>query len=641
METTGRESAVCGRQVPSLSRAITYDGGWQEKYKNFIATAEQAVRRIRPGQRIFIGTGVAEPLELVSALTKRASELPDTEILHLLTFGEAPYAHREMAHYFRVNSFFIAENVRDIIQEGLGDYTPVFLSDIPRLFDSGQLPLDVALIHVSPPDEQGQCSLGVSVDIVKSAAENASLVIAQVNPNMPRTLGDSFIHVYDIDVLVPTEARILEVPAPEVTGTTTQIAEFIAALVEDGSTVEFGIGRIPQALLGFLKDKKDLGIHTEMVTDGVIDLIESGAVTGARKTIDRGKIVASFALGTKRLYDYIDNNPLFAFHPTEYVNDPSIIRQQNKMVAVNTALEVDLTGQVCADSIGAKFFSGVGGQVDFNRGAAKSRGGKAIIALPSTALGATVSRIVTYLSEGAGVVTTRAGVHYVVTEYGVAYLHGKCIQERALALISVAHPKFRADLLHQAIQAKYLSAAFSDKEGKILIGPKDLRTTYLLNDGTQLYFRPIHPTDEPRMRDLFYRLSEATIYYRFMSHQKRVSRQQIQDFVYIDHRNDVTIVATLAEANGEDIIAMGSYYLDAKTNLAEVAFVVGDKWQNKGIGAFLLKHLTRLARRNGIRGFTAEVLRDNKPMQAVINKSNCNIKSHFAGSVISYEMEFE
>jgi GNAT superfamily N-acetyltransferase len=411
--------------------------------------------------------------------------------------------------------------------------------------------------------------------------------------------------------------------------------------VEDGCTIEFGIGRIPQALLGFLKGKKDLGIHTEMVTDAVIDLIESGAVTGARKTIDRGKVVASFALGTKRLYDFIDNNPLFAFRPTEYVNDPFIIRQQNKMVAVNTALEVDLTGQVCADSIGAKFFSGVGGQVDFNRGAAKSRGGKAVIALPSTALGGTVSRIVTYLSEGTGVVTTRAGVHYVVTEFGVAYLHGKSIQERALALLSIAHPKFRADHLHQANKAKYQSPALSDKEGKILIGPKDVRTTYLLNNGTQLNFRPIHPTDEPRMRDLFYKLSEATIYYRFMSHQKRVSRQQIQDFVYIDHRNDVTIVATLAEAHGEDIIAVGSYYLDAKTNLAEVAFVVGDRWQNLGIGTFLLKHLTRLARRNGIRGFSAEVLRENKPMQAVINKSNCKIKSQFAGNVVSYEMEFE
>lgn len=624
-----------------MSKPITYDPDWQEAYKPQILSATEAVKKIRPGQRIFIGTGVAEPLELVSMLTKRATELPDTEIVHLLTFGEAPYAHREMAQYFRVNSFFIAENVRDIIQEGLGDYTPIHLSDIPRLFDSGQLPLDVALIQVTPPDKEGLCSLGVSVDIVKSATANASLVIAQVNPRMPRTLGDSFIHAYDIDVLVPGEAPLLEIKSPEVTDTTKQIAENLSALIEDGATLEIGIGRIPQALVGFLKDKKDLGVHTEMISDDVIELIESGVITGARKTVDRGKIVTSFCLGTQKLYDLIDNNPMFAFHPTEYVNSPFVINQQHKMVAINTALEVDLTGQVCADSLGEKFFSGVGGQVDFNRGAAKAPGGKAIIALPSTAKGETVSRITTRLSPGAGVVTTRAGVFYVVTEYGVAYLHGKSVQERALALISIAHPKFRGDLVREAIEAKYLSVSMADKEGKILIGPKELRTTYLLNDGTMLNFRPIHPTDEPRMRDLFYKLSEATIYYRFMSHQKRVSRHQIQDFVYIDHRNDVTIVGTLPEASGEEILAIGSYYLDPKTNMAEVAFTVSDKWQNHGIGTFLLKHLMRIARRNGIRGFTAEVLTENKPMQAVINKSNCKIQSKFAGNVHSYEMDFK
>ena len=620
---------------------IKYDPAWKQKYASQVMTAAQAVKKIRPGQRVFVGTGCAEPLELVQALAQRARELPDTEIVHLLTFGEAPYAHRELTQYFRINSFFIAENVRDIIQEGLGDYTPVFLSDIPRLFDSGQVPLDVALIQVTPPDADGMCSLGVSVDIVKSAAENAQLVIAQVNPNMPRTLGNSFIHIYDIDALVPSETPILEVPPPAVTDTTRQIAEYISALIEDGSTVEFGIGRIPQALLGFLKGKKDIGIHTEMVSDGIIELIECGAVTGARKTLDRGKVVASFCLGTKRLYDYVHNNPTFAFHPTEYVNDPFVIRQQHKMVAVNTALEVDLTGQVCADSIGSKFFSGVGGQVDFNRGAAKSRGGKAIIALPSTAKDGTISRITTRLSPGAGVVTTRAGVHYVVTEYGVAYLHGKSIQERVLALISIAHPKFREQLMKEAIEAKYLSASMADVEGKIMVGPKELRSTYLLPNGTQITFRAVHPTDAPRMRELFYALSQQTMYYRFMSSQKIVSRQQIRDFVYIDHRNDVSIVGTLPEAHGEEILALGNYYLDPKTNRAEVAFVVQDKWQRQGIGTFLLRFLARVARRNGIRGFTAEVLAENKGMQAVFNKSNTKIHSKYNGSVYSYELDFE
>jgi acyl-CoA hydrolase/GNAT superfamily N-acetyltransferase len=623
------------------TQAISYDPDWQAKYQSSIASPEVAVKRIRPGQRIFIGTGCAEPLRLVAALTQRATELPDTEIVHLLTFGEAPYAHKEMTQFFRVNSFFIAENVRGIIQEGMGDYTPIHLSDIPGLFNSGQLPLDVALIHVTPPDERGMCSLGVSVDVVKSATENAGLVIAQVNPNMPRTLGDSFIHVYDIDVLVPVDDPLIEVPSLPLTDETKQIGEHIASLIDDGATIEVGIGRIPQALLGFLKDKRDLGIHTEMISDRIIELVESGVITGARKSVDRGKIVTSFCLGTRRLYDLIDNNPVFAFHPTEYVNSPYVISQQEKMVAVNVALEIDLTGQVCADSLGSKFFSGVGGQVDFNRGAAKAHGGKAIIALPSTARDGKVSRIVTRLSPGAGVVTTRAGLNYVVTEYGVAYLHGKSIQERALALICIAHPDYRAQLLREAIEAKYISASMADMEGKILVGPKELRTTYLLENGTQINFRPIHPTDEPRMRDLFYALSQQTIYYRFMSFTKIIPRRQIQDFVYIDHRNDVTIVATVPEAHGEDIIAVGSYYLDAKTNMAEVAFVVRDDWHNRGIGTFLLRYLIRIARRNGIRGFTAEVLNDNKPMQAVFNKSNCKITTKFTGNVVSYQMAFE
>ncbi|MDE3068859.1 MAG: GNAT family N-acetyltransferase [Verrucomicrobiota bacterium] len=623
------------------AKPISHDLNWQETYRPQILTADEAVKKIQPGQRIFLGSGAAEPLQLVNALVKRATELPDTEIVHLLTFGPAPYAHRELAPYFRVNSFFIGANVRDIIQEGLGDYTPIHLSDIPRLFDSGQMPLDVALIQVTPPDRDGFCSLGVSVDIIKKAAANAALVIAQVNPRMPRTLGDSFIHAYDVDVLVPGEERLPEIPPPVLTDTTRQIAENISALVEDGATLEIGIGQIPQALAAFLKDKKDLGIHTEMISDDIIPLIESGAVTGSRKTLDRGKIVTSFCLGTRKLYDLVDNNPQFAFHPTDYVNDPSVIQQHYRMTAINTGLEVDLTGQVCTDSLGEKFYSGIGGQVDFNRGAARSRCGRGIIALPSTAQDGKTSRIVTRLTPGAGVATTRAGVCYVVTEFGAAYLHGKSVQERALALISIAHPKFRADLLREAIQARYLAAGLADKEGKILVGPKELRTTCLLADGSQINLRPIHPTDEPRMRDLFYKLSEATMYYRFMSHQKWISHRQIQEFVYIDHRNDVTLVGTLPQTYGEEIIAVASYYLDRKTNLAEVAFVVADAWQSRGLGACLLRQLIRVARRNGIRGFTAEVLMENKAMQAVVNKSNCKIQTRLNEKVYSYEMIFE
>ncbi len=619
---------------------ITSDAQWEETYKDLIAAPDEAVTRITPGQRVFVATGCAQPEVLVKALVARKKELRDVEIVHLLTLGDAPYARRDLTQHFRVNSFFISHNVRDIIQEGLGSYTPIFLSDIPLLFSSGRLPLDVALIQVTPPDSQGMCSLGVSVDIVKSAAENASLVIAQVNPQMPRTLGNSFIHIYDIDILVPVNTPIIEVVPEKPSDDIKKIGEYVAALVENESTIEFGIGAIPQSVIEFLKEKKDLGVHTEMFTDAIIDLVASGAVTGKFKSVDRGKIVASFCMGSKKLYDYIDNNPVFSFHPTEYVNDPFVISRQHKQVAINVALEVDLTGQVCADSLGTQFYSGIGGQVDFNRGAARSHGGKAIIALPATAKDGTISRITTHLSTGAGVVTTRGDVHYVVTEYGVAYLHGKSIQERAIALICIAHPDFRAQLAKEAIAAKYLSPNYAEIEDKIVVGSPEFRTVHVLEDGTLIHFRPMHPTDEPGLTELFHELSEQTKYYRFMSRARHVPRKQIQEFVFINHRTDIAIVATVPEAHGDEIVAIGRYYLDQKTNFAEVAFTVRDEWQQKGIGTFLLKHLAIIARRNGITGFTAEVLIDNGPMRAVFNKSEFRVTSEPSEDVYSFRVEF-
>ncbi len=620
-----------------------FDPQWREKYGTRLASLAEAAARIRPGQQIFIGTGCGQPQALVAAVTQRWRELPDTELVQLLTSGPAPYATAEIAAHLRVNSFFIGENVRELIQQGQGDYTPMLLSEIPGLFQSGQLPLDVALIQVSPPDEQGFCSLGVSVDIVLPAAENAALVIAQVNPQMPRTGADSQLHVHDLDVLVDLDEPLAEVQLDEPYGDTRRIAEYVAALVEDGATIELGIGRIPQTVLEFLGDKRDLGIHTEMLTDPIVELVESGAVTGAHKILDKELIVASFCLGTRKLYDYIDDNPAFAFKPTSYVNDPFVIGRQHRMVAINVALEVDLTGQVCADSLGSKFYSGIGGQLDFNRGAARSRGGRAVIALPSTAAGGTVSRIVSALSPGAGVVTTRGDVHYVVTEHGVAYLHGKSVRERAMALISIAHPDFRADLLREAEKLNYvhMEAGADALEGKLVVAPPELRTTQLLNDGTQVNYRPIHPTDESRMIDLFHALSEEAIYNRFMQTVQSVPRKRIQEFTYIDHRSEVAMVGTVPEAHGEDIIALGAYYLDPRTNRAEVAFVVRDAWQHRGIGTFLNQYLASIARRNGIRGFTAEVLRRNRGMQTVFQNSGLNVSSHLEGGVYHFEMDFE
>ncbi|MBI5557173.1 MAG: 4-hydroxybutyrate CoA-transferase [Deltaproteobacteria bacterium] len=628
---------------------VQYDPKWQEKYADMIATPKKAVSHVRNGQRVFVGTGCGEPQLLVDALAKRGGELSDVEIIHLLTKGDAPYASAKLADSFTVNSFFIGQNVRGLIQEGLGSYTPMLLSDIPVLFKSGQLPLDVVMIQVTEPNMLGKVSLGISVDIVKSAAENGSLVIAQVNRQMPWTFGDSQLDIIDLDILVPADIPLTERPSLPVNEVSKKIAEHVASLVEDGSTIEFGLGRVPgvgrisAACMQYLAGKKDLGIHTEMITDTIMDLLDSGAVTGARKTMDQGKIVASFCMGTKKLYDFVNENPLFSFRPTEYVNDPYVISRQRKMVSINMALEVDLTGQVCADSQGEKFYSGIGGQVDFNRGAARSKGGKAIIVIPATAAEngeSTKSRIVCRLSRGAGVVTTRGEVHYVVTEFGIAYLYGKNIEERTLALISIAHPKFREHLLNQAIEAKYIRRDFATYGDKLVVASDEMKTSLLLDDGTQINFRPIHPTDEPGMRDLLYALSQETLYYRFMSKSSRFGHTQIKNFVYIDHRKDVAIVGTLPEAHGDEMIAVGRYYLDERTNRAEVAFVIRDEWQNRHIGSFLFRHLMTIAKRSGISGFTAEVLRENKRMQTIFNNSGYKVKSHLEEGVYSFSIDF-
>jgi len=613
---------------------------WQSDFKGMLATAEDAIAQVRSGQRVFIGTGCGQPQALVEALINRANKLDDVEIVHLLTLDEPAYRHKELAKYFHINSFFIAGDVDTSLQKELGDYTPIFLSDVPRLFRSGRLPIDVALIQVTAPNEHGMCSLGVSVDITKSAAQNAGLVVAQVNPQMPWTMGDSLLYVHDIDIIVPADVPLLEARLPKPTETSQHIAEYIAALVPDGSTVELGIKPIPQAVPEFLKDKRDLGIHTEVLCDAIVELIKSGAITGLRKSIDRGKIVASLCMGTRKLYDYIDNNPIFLFRPAEYVSDPYLIGQQHNMIAISAALQVDLTGQVCCNSLEAKLFSGLGDHTDFIHGAARAPGGKSIIALESTGNGGTVSRIVGHLDRGAVVAATCCEVHYVVTELGVAYLHGKSLQERALALISIAHPKFRAELLNEAIKDNYVSSDLADVEGKILVGPQELRTSLVLDDGTQINFRPMHPTDEKNMRDLLYSLSQRTFYYRFMSNIMRIPQKQIQNFVYIDYRSEMAIVGTLPEAHGEEIIAIGRYYLNPRTNRAEVAFIVRDRWQNHGIGTFLLKYLITIAKRHGIAGFTAEVLQDNKPMLAVLHKSGCKLRSKLEDRVYSFELDF-
>ncbi len=429
---------------------------WKKEYASKVRSADEALSCVQSGMRVYIQPGCAEPETLVEALIRRSPSVHDVEIVHMMTFGCAPYVAPEMAGHFRHNAVFIGGNVREAINDGRADYTPIYLSEIEDLFESGAMPIDVALTEVSPPDPHGYCSFGVGVDTTLTAARCAKYVVAQVNDQMPRTYGDSFIHVSDIDMVVESSRPLCAIKPVQITDLHKAIAKHVASLIEDGSVLQTGIGGIPDAVLPFLMDRKDLGIHSELVSDGTIPLIEAGVLTGARKNFKPRKIILGFALGTKKLFDFLDNNPLFEFHPTAYTNDVELIARNDKMVAINSALQIDLTGQVCSDSIGNKFYSGIGGQVDFIRGASRSKGGRPIIAISSTAKDDKISRIVPMLSPGAGVVTSRGLVRYVVTEYGVANLHGKTIRERAQALIEIAHPKFRSELYDYCEKTKWL-----------------------------------------------------------------------------------------------------------------------------------------------------------------------------------------
>ena len=617
---------------------------WLQRYEEKVRDPEEAVGAIQSGDHIFIGSGAAEPQRLVESLVKRANAVFGTEIVHIMTLGIAPYAEPKWGDNFRHNALFIGPNVREAVAQGRADYTPIFLGEIPRLFETGRVPIDVALIQVSPPDRHGYCSYGVSTDVVKPATEAANLVIAEVNEQMPRTLGDSFLHVDDIDFLVPVNYPILETQVGVADEIARNIGKYIANLIEDGSTLQMGIGTIPDSVLYYLRDKKDLGIHTEMFSDGMMHLVELGVITNMKKTLHRGKIVAAFCMGSRKLYEFVDNNPFIEFHPVSYTNDPFVIAQNDRMVSINSALEVDLTGQVCADSLGAYFYSGIGGQVDFVRGASRSRGGKPIIAIPSTAADGTVSRITSQLKPGAGVVTSRGDVHYVVTEWGVAYLHGRTIQERALALISIAHPKFRPDLIRQAKALNYIAEDVPEISEVGMVYPERWEMSHTFEDGTRIFFRPIKMTDEEMMKDLFYRLSEQTIYHRFFRSLKSMPHRDLVHFVHIDYTNEMGIVGIVQDPEKperEEIIAIGRYYLNRSTNVAEVSYLVRDDFQKRGIGSYLVKYLARIARENGIAGFEAEILPDNPPAMKVLHKLGFPVETIASAGNYQLRVRFE
>ncbi|MBN1290524.1 MAG: GNAT family N-acetyltransferase [Candidatus Latescibacteria bacterium] len=614
----------------------------QTLYESRICTVDRAFGKVKPGSRIFIGTGCAVPQYLVESMTRLPQFFADVEIFHLVSLTpDPPYTNPKFRHLFRLNTFFIGHSARDAVERGDADYTPIFLSEIPKLIKTGRLHLDVALIQVTPPDTFGNCSLGVSVETDKAAVECADYVIAQINPQMPRTLGDSFVNVNQLDAIVEHDEPIIELIPEPLTDEAERIGFYVSRLVPHGSTIQAGIGTIPNAVLKYLKDKRNLGVHTEMFSDGLIDLYESGVITNSEKTFHQGKIVAAFCLGTKRLYDTIDNNPVFEFYPTDYVSDPRNISKNDNMVAINSALEIDLTGQVCADSIGHKFFSGIGGQADYIRGAALAKNGRPIIALPSTAKNGTISRIVPLLTPGAGVVTTRGDVHYVVTEYGIAYLHGKNIRQRVMALINIAHPKYRGWLLDEAKNLNYIYADQQlPPEGGSLY-PEEVTWSYTTPDNRTISFRVIKSTDEEKIRELFYDLREEDIYYRFMSTVKTLPHSKAQPLVILDYAEKYAISGYIGEEPDEKFVSVARWLLDRPTNYAEVAFTVHPEWQGTGIGSFMLQKLVEVAKQKGITGFTAEVLAVNRKMLNVFFKSGFNVQSKLDDGVYFLTFKFD
>lgn len=609
------------------------DGRYQAK----ITTPEGAARAIPPGRRILIGSGAAEPSVLVDAMVEHGEHLADNEVVHLMTLGRAPYVAPGLERRFRHTAFFIGANVRSAVQEGRADFMPVFLSEIPRLITSRRVRIDVALIQVSPPDAHGYCSLGVSVDIVRAAVDSADLTIAEVNPRMPRTLGDSFVHVDRIAHLVPVDYELPERLPEPLADVDRAVGEHVATLVPDGATLQMGIGRIPDSVLAALERHNDLGVHTEMVSDRVMHLANAGVINGRRKTALPGKIVTSFIMGSRTLYEWVRDNPAVEMRPSSYTNDPAVIARNDRMIAINSALAVDLTGQVSADTLMGRFFSGIGGQVDFIRGAAKSRGGKPIIALPSTAKDGTVSRIRPAVEEGAGIVTSRGDVHYVVTEHGVADLWGKSIRERAMALIELAHPDHRAELLAAAKARRYV---FLDQVAPRARCPWEQARVVRLASGESVLVRPVRLSDEPALQRLFYRLSDESAYLRFMGHKRVFGHEEMQKLCDLDYESNMALVVCAGDEH-EDIVAMARYDVDPSRRLADIGLVVLDGWQEKGIGTTLLGRLTEIARARGLAGLSADVLLDNKPMLHLFQKSGMDVKLDLAGGTYVVTARFE
>jgi acyl-CoA hydrolase/RimJ/RimL family protein N-acetyltransferase len=615
------------------------------KYPQKFAPDDMIFEKIHPDDRIFISTACAEPQYLVSAMIKYVESHPkaffDTEILHIWTLGVAPYTDDKFKSNFRHNSFFIGNNTRGAINKGLADYTPISLSQLPGLIQRNFVPINVALIQTSMPDQLGYLNMGISVDIVKAATDKASLVIAQINPNMPRAHGDGFIHLDDVDYVIPFEEELLEFNPPTQNEIVQKIGQFVARLIQDGDTIQVGYGSMPNAILSNLKEKKNLGVHTELLTDGIVELMKAGVIDNSRKNINRGKSVTTFCMGTKKTYEFVNDNPTVEFRTVDYTNNPFIISQINNMTAINSALEIDLTGQATAESLGKTFYSGIGGFADFMRGAVQAPGGKTILAMQSTATEGEISRIVPFLKEGAGVTLNRADVHYVVTEYGIAYLHGKNIRERAMELIAIAHPKFRSGLIQEAKKNNLIFRDQAFVPGKKGEYPEDLETYRTARNGMSMLLRPVKISDEPLIKDFFYALSSNSLYKRFISVRRDMPHERLQTYVALDYTREMVILAVKKLGNEkEEVIGLGQYGIDEKNHSAEVGIAVRDSYQNQGVGTELMNYLVYLGNKRGLLGLTAEILVENTAMLHLAQKLGFEVEGARSEGMYRLKMMF-
>jgi acyl-CoA hydrolase/RimJ/RimL family protein N-acetyltransferase len=608
-------------------------------FEQRLVSAETALAAIRPGDHVFVGTACATPRTLVRALENLERPPDDVQLVYFLTNGAVAIENGVARSCYGHTVFFVGSDTRDLVKQGKADYVPVSLARVPELIDTGRMKIDVALIQVSPPDEHGFVSLGVSVDIVHAAVRKARVVIAEVNPHMPRTLGDSFIPLERISAFVAVDEPVIEYVHAPADAVAERIARYVARIIDDGSTLQIGLGRIPNEMLKYLTRRRDLGIHSDVITDPIVDLVEKGVVTGSRKSLHRGKIVTSYCMGTSRLYGMLDRNPLFSFHPIEYVCDPAVIARNTKFASVTQAFAVDLTGQICADQFEGETYGGVSTQADFLRGAAASPEGKPIICLPSTTEDGKRSRIRALLHEGEAVTIPRSEVHYVVTEWGSAYLFGRPIRDRALALIEIAHPSFREPLLAEAKRLGYVRSTQTLRSA--VAYPTEEEREVELKGGRRVLLRPARASDVNGVQDIFYKLSDHDVYTRFFTRLTSLSVSKAEHLCNVDYRNEMAFVAVHGDQEEASIVGSSCYYVNHTTNLAEVAYMMRPEWQGVGLGSTLHRRMVEYAKAKGLRGFTADVLVENVKMRRLFESVSPNVEIQREGDVYEIKMLFE